>query len=83
MSGAARQFSRFSEKDDMVVSDREEEPALIKRLGYEAKPGREGVLSVETRDGSMSIDASPESLAERHAAEAKALLAARLWKVKD
>lgn len=83
IAGAAKQFARFSPKGSMVVRTGKAHAALVKKLGYEALQGKEGELSVESRDGSVSIDASPHGLARMHAPEARALLAAKLWKVKD
>lgn len=83
IAGAAKQFAKFSAKSDMVVRTGKSDAKLVKKLGYEYVAGREGELSIESRDGSISIDASPKGLANMHAAEARSLLAARLWKVKS
>lgn len=82
VSGAARQFTRFGSKADMVVRTGKRSAAVVKKLGYQMVSGSEGELSVESKDGTISIDASPSALAERRAPEARALLASRLWKVK-
>jgi vacuolar-type H+-ATPase subunit E/Vma4 len=82
ISAAAKQFAKFSAKSEMVVRAGKSDAKLVKKLGYEYVAGREGQLSIESRDGSISIDASPAGLASMHAAEARALLAAKLWKVK-
>ena len=82
IAGAAKQFLKFSSNGKMVIRTGKKNSALVKKLGYEPVHGAEGELLVESRDGTISIDASPSGLAKMHSAEARALLAARLWKVK-
>lgn len=82
IEGAAKQFSRFAPKDQMVVRAGKGNAAIAKKLGYQTLAGKESELVIESKDGSLSIDASPQGLAERHGAEARGLLAAKLWKVK-
>ncbi len=82
VAGAAKQFSRFAPKGEMVVRVGKRNAAIVKKLGYATVQGKEDQLSIESRDGSVSIDASPRGLTEMHAAEARSALAARLWKVK-
>ncbi|MDE1865910.1 MAG: hypothetical protein KGH94_04720 [Candidatus Micrarchaeota archaeon] len=82
LAGAAKQFSRFSAKEHMVVRTGKSNAAAARKLGYPVVSGREGELTLEAKDGSVSVDASPSGLAERHAADARGLLAAKLWKVK-
>jgi V/A-type H+/Na+-transporting ATPase subunit E len=79
---AAKQFSKFAPEHQMVVRTGKKNAALVKKLGYSVVLGAGDDLRLESKDGSVSIDASPNGLAERHGAEAKGLLAARLWKVK-
>jgi V/A-type H+-transporting ATPase subunit E len=83
VGGAARQFTKFASKNEMVVRVGKKNAAIVKRLGYQPVSGKENDLSIESNDGSISIDASPNGLADRHAPEARALLASKLWKVKD
>jgi V/A-type H+-transporting ATPase subunit E len=81
LSGAAKEFAKFSSKSHMVVRTGGKNTSLAKRLGYQTVRGSDGDLSVESRDGSVSIDASPAGLTEMYAPQARTLLAAKLWKV--
>jgi vacuolar-type H+-ATPase subunit E/Vma4 len=83
INAAVKQFGRFAAKDDMVIRAGKHDIELVKRLGYGYVAGADDQLLVESKDGSISIDASPCGMAERHLAEARALLASRLWKVKE
>lgn len=82
IAGAAREFSKFSPKGTMVVKTGGKNAAVAKKLGYDTVRGADDELTVQSRDGTVSIDASPDGLARMHEAEARRLLAARLWNEK-
>jgi vacuolar-type H+-ATPase subunit E/Vma4 len=83
LSGAAKEFARFSSKGEMVVRTGSKNAALVRKLGYKTEHGNDSELSVESKDGSITIDVSPHGLTEVYAPRARTLLAAKLWKEKD
>lgn len=79
IGGAAAEFEALVARKDMVV--KAGGPALkdVRKMGFVAKEGEEGELSITSRDGSMALDVSPHSLADKYEPEGRNLLAQKIF----
>jgi vacuolar-type H+-ATPase subunit E/Vma4 len=79
IEGAAQEFEKLAARKDMVVRVDRKWLAQVRRLGYVAEAGSDGELTMATRDGSVTLDASPMALAEKYEREARSSLSSRLF----
>ncbi len=80
LSSALREFSKHASKKDIIVKASKRNARLAKDLGYDAVASdAEEEILISARDGSMSLDASPRTLAAGHDALARRMLHEKLF----
>ncbi len=79
MDSASAEFETIAARRDMVVRAERSRIADVRKMGFVVQEGAEGELSISSRDGSMAIDISPHSLAEKYEADGRSMLLRRIF----
>ena len=80
LSNAMREFSKTAPKKDIIAKVAKRNVKLAKGLGCDvAASNSEGEITLSTKDGSVSLDASPITLVAGHDALARRILHAKLF----
>ncbi len=79
VSAAIKELSKVANKNDIIIKCGKKNEAALKKLGFEVVRSADDVLLVSTRDGTISIDASAESLAAKMDGDIRSLLNEKLF----
>lgn len=79
IESAVKSFGKLAPKGEIVVKTGKKNIQAVRNLGFLAVEGSRDELTLSTKDGRISLDASAKSIVEQHEKEARSILAARLF----